>query len=234
MSFHVSEARDIALRMSNNQEDEEGLVEAFTQICIFLNSNLEYLTSQSRTHQLSTLNNVVIQKLASKYFDAYHRSDFPGVSGATPDYVVGLVMMEVFDYSQIDVERIVLEHQRAMSAENCVGVLLERYIDSVLRRHGWCWCCGNFVKAVDFIKSDQEGRWLLLQVKNRDNSENSSSSAIRNGTTIQKWFRTFSRTGATNWHNLPSLMQGYGLSEEGFVHFIRTYLRRKKYKRNLK
>lgn len=111
-----------------------------------------------------------------------------------------------------------------MCAENCVGALLERYLDSVLRANGWHWCCGDFVKAIDFVGRNTDGSWLALQIKNRDNSENSSSSAIRNGTPIQKWFRSFSKTGLTNWGNLPELMQGYSLSEEGFISFARTYL----------
>jgi hypothetical protein len=133
-------------------------------------------------------------------------------------------MQEAFEYKKEDSERIKREHQNAMSAENCVGALLERYLDSVLRKHGWHWCCGDFVKAIDFISMDEQGGWLALQVKNRDNSENSSSSAIRDGTPIQKWFRSFSRTGATNWENLPSSTQGCGLSEAGFIAFVRRYL----------
>jgi hypothetical protein len=71
---------------------------------------------------------------------------------------------------------------------------------------------------------DDDGRWDALQIKNRDNSENSSSSKVRAGTNIQKWFRSFSMTGATNWPNLPTLMQGYGLSEEGFNKYVEDYL----------
>lgn len=124
--------------------------------------------------------------------------------------------------------RIKQEHQQAMGAENCVGALLERYLDSVLRNHGWYWCCGDFVKAIDFISVDENRNWLAVQVKNRDNTENSSSSAIRHGTPILKWFRSFSRTGSTNWQNLPLAMQGYGLTEAGFVAFVRAYIESEK------
>ena len=119
-----------------------------------------------------------------------------------------------------------------MCAENCVGSLLERYLDSVLRQQGWYWCCGNFIKAIDFINKDERGMWLALQIKNRDNTENSSSSAIRNGTQIQKWFRSFSKKGETNWDNLPELMQGYNLSESGFIAFAKKYLKQEKEKLN--
>ncbi|MFO0049086.1 MAG: SinI family restriction endonuclease, partial [Pseudanabaena sp.] len=77
-----------------------------------------------------------------------------------------------------------------------------------------------------------DGKWLALQIKIRDNSEKSSSSAIRSGTEIEKWFRSFSKTGKTNWNSLPKLMQGYNLSEQGFIDFVKSYLREQKINQN--
>ena len=113
---------------------------------------------------------------------------------------------------------------------------MERYINSLLKDKGWYWCCGDFVKAIDFLSKDDEGQWFALQIKNRNNSENSSSSAIRDNTTIQKWFRSFSkdtkkgRPSFTNWDKLPSLMQGHNLSEQGFKEFVLEYVRDRKAK----
>lgn len=166
--------------------------------------------------------------LAEKYFSAYRKSDFPTAPTTIPDEIVSIVMQEAYGYQAADSERVKLEHQHAMSAENCVGSLLERYLDSVLRKNGWHWCCGDFVKAIDFISADGQGSWMAVQIKNRDNTENSSSSGIRNGTPIQKWFRSFSRTGATNWDNLPFSMKGYGLTEAGFIAFVRSYIESEK------
>jgi carbonic anhydrase len=87
-------------------------------------------------------------------------------------------------------------------------------------------------ERLHFISKDKNGKWLVLQIKNRDNTENSSSSAIRNGTQIQKWFRSFSKKGGTNWDNLPELMQGYDLSESDFVAFVETYLKEEKARLN--
>lgn len=80
-----------------------------------------------------------------------------------------------------------------MAAENMVGYLLELYISTALEEHGWIWCAGDFVRAVDFIKRNSNGQWEAVQIKNRDNTENSSSSAIRNGKEIKKWFRSYSK-----------------------------------------
>jgi hypothetical protein len=165
-----------------------------------------------------------LEILAERYFSSYRKSDFPAAPGTFPDEMVSIVMQEAYGYSVEQCEKIKIEHQHSMCAENCVGALLERYLDSVLRPQGWHWCRGDFVKAIDFIRKNNDGTWLALQIKNRDNSENSSSSAIRNGTPIQKWFRSFSRSGATNWENLPELMRGYTLNEDSFIAFARQYL----------
>lgn len=226
MAFNNVLARNVAAESCNNQGEEEGLIEAFVQVCNFLYDNPDSLSWRSN-NKPSVETKEDLKILAEKYFSGYRKSDFPVAAGTIPDEIVSIVMMEAFGYSKEDTDRIKIDHQRAMIAENCVGALLERYLDSVLRREGWNWCCGNFVKAIDFVRRD-ENEWLALQIKDRDNSENSSSSAIRNNTTIEKWFRSFSKTGGTNWDNLPPLMQGFNLSEEGFTNFVRTYLAQKK------
>ncbi len=114
-----------------------------------------------------------------------------------------------------------------MGAENLVGDLLERYLASVLEPRGWVWCSGSVVKAVDFLRPPTRpgAAPLLLQVKNRDNSENSSSSRVRDGTDIEKWFRTYSRTGDTNWPAFPDPTARPYLNEPAFQQFVATYLR---------
>lgn len=223
LDFKIELARKVALTYSSDKISEEGLIESFAQICSFLADNPDRISSRSKS-VISVCEEEGLKILAGRYFSAYQKSDFPSLPGTVPDEMVSIVMQEAFGYSEEQSKKIKIEHQYSMSAENCVGALLERYLDSVLRPNGWHWCCGDFVRAVDFIGRNKGGTWLALQIKNRDNSENSSSSAIRNGTAIQKWFRSFSKSGATNWNNLPKLMRGYSLDEEGFIDFVRKYL----------
>lgn len=223
MAFNEAVARAIALRHCDDRRDEQGLIDAFVQTCSFLYDNQDFLSLRGN-NKPSIQTSEGIDRLATKYYSAYRRSDFPKMPGTVPDEMVSLVMMKAYGYSKNDSDRIKTEHQKAMVAENCVGALLERYLDSVLRPKGWHWCCGSFIKAVDFVRRDQQGLWLALQIKNRDNSENSSSKAIRNGKPIQMWFRSFSRNGKTNWSDVPPLMQGFNLSEQGFTDFVSDYL----------
>lgn len=82
-------------------------------------------------------------------------------------------------------------HNLFMSAENIQGNLLEEYIARKIKPYGFLWCLGNVLRAIDFCNLDGT---FLLQVKNKSNTENSSSSNIREGTNIKKWYRLSTHT----------------------------------------
>ena len=96
-----------------------------------------------------------------------------------------------------------------MSAENIQGNLLEEYIAQKVRPYGFIWCEGNVLRAIDFCNTDGS---LFLQIKNKSNTENSSSSNIREGTSIEKWYRLGTRTQAGKrlpdykWHILNNFI----------------------------
>jgi hypothetical protein len=166
-----------------------------------------------------------IRRQASAFANA-RRPKAPAKPNTVPDRMVSEVLVSYFKVPHSDTERIKIEHQLSMGAENMVGDLLERYLASVMEPIGWIWCSGAMVKAADFIKPPTKSgdAWRLLQVKNRNNSENSSSSAIRIGTIIEKWHRTNSNKPDTNWKNFPDESSRIKLSEEGFSRFVKGYL----------
>ena len=167
-----------------------------------------------------------VKRQARNFSDA-RKPSAPTPPSTIPDEMVSVILVSYFGISERDIEKTKREHMLSMGAENMVGNLLERYLAFVLEPKGWIWCSGSVVRAVDFIKPPiaQNGSWRLLQVKNRDNSENSSSSAIRIGTTIEKWFRTFSRRAGSNWDAFPDGALRKHLSEDSFKDFVRGYLR---------
>jgi hypothetical protein len=150
----------------------------------------------------------------------------PEPPATVPDEMVSFILKNYFSVPEGNLERAKNEHLLSMGAENLVGELLERYLASIMEPLGWIWCSGSIVKAVDLIKPPTApgGAWKLLQVKNRDNSENSSSSAIRNGTSIEKWFRTFSKKKGSNWGAFPDEEIRHLVSEAGFKTFVKEYL----------
>ncbi|MDZ8227728.1 SinI family restriction endonuclease [Nostoc sp. ChiVER01] len=141
-----------------------------------------------------------------------------------PDEMVSIILNKYFEVPYEELGKAEELHRLSMGAENIVGDLLERYVATVIEPHGWIWCSGSIITAVDFIYFDNKNVWQSLQVKNRDNTENSSSAAIRKGTPIKKWFRSFSKKKGDNWAKFPSLEGKEELSEEGFRSYVEKYL----------
>ncbi|MGE7848175.1 SinI family restriction endonuclease [Bacillus cereus] len=140
----------------------------------------------------------------------------------------------VLAVTQVDedvLEKYIEGHFLFMSAENKNGVILEEYLAEILEPYGWIWCAGSTYRAVDFCYLGEEP--ILLQVKNKYNTENSSSSAIRTGTIIQKWNRLNRPKAATgldrplpNWEKLHEIVNANDdlaelLTEEKYLEFIR-------------
>ncbi len=119
-----------------------------------------------------------------------------------------------------DLAKITFAHRLGMSAENILGSILEEYLSDNLKGNGWHCAWGATIKAVDFVNED--GR--LLQIKNRSNSENSSSSSVRAGTVIEKWYRIKADRVEYMWGVLNNLCSTTHLSEEGFVQFVKETL----------
>jgi hypothetical protein len=130
-------------------------------------------------------------------------------------------------------------HNLFMSAENIQGNLLEEFIAIKIRPFGWVWCNGNVMRSVDFCSTDGK---KLLQIKNKSNTENSSSSAIRSGTSIEKWYRLGTRTQAGikhpkyMWDELNAIINSHKcindkchLNENDYIEFLKSVTHKNKY-----
>lgn len=150
------------------------------------------------------------------------------------DPAVKLLVQTTRGVSEAEADGMEAIHDLFMAAENIQGGLLEQYVAMRSRPYGLLWCAGNVLHAVDFCTGD--GR-LLLQVKNKSNTENSSSSHIRSGTPILKWYRLGTRVRggracpAFRWEALNALVDEYmtedvglppcAMSEEDYQRFLR-------------
>lgn len=192
-------------------------------IANFLISNVDLAPKPTRGHEFGS--EEYWERLAHKFVHG-RKPRAPQEPVTVPDSMVSVILQEYFGLDENVIAKVAKEHSLSMAAENIVGDLLERYIASKLEPLGWVWCSGEVVKKVDFLAA-RKGRsfeWVPVQVKNRDNSENSSSSSVRAGTSIVKWFRTFSRTGKTNWECFPEEVDDLILSEAAFQEYARSYL----------
>ncbi len=117
-------------------------------------------------------------------------------------------------------EQIKYAHRLSMSAENIQGLLLEEFLAEQLADYGWYCCWGESIRHVDFCNVDGS----LLQVKNRSNSENSSSSRVRINQPIEKWYGVDARTGFYQWWYFNEKYDTDRFSEESFVDFVQQTL----------
>ena len=217
----MTKSQLLMLAKENMDRYDSSLTQSFVTIIEYLIKNPEDANYKGEEKHISE--SYVIDK-AKKFFESRSLKR-PSEPKTGTDSMVKVLLLNHFGIQSDQIQTAIDHHRYAMGAENIIGDLLECYIAGILEPCGWVWCSGSFVKAIDFIKRDGES-WIPLQVKNRDNSENSSSSKVREGTEILKWFRTFSQKEGDNWGNFPDPENASRLSEEGFEQFVIDYLRR--------
>ena len=167
----------------------------------------------------------VIKKWLIKYQSGFNGRASQRISnppGTVADPIIEKIIGSRLDnLSDKDLEKITYAHRLGMSAENILGLILEEYLSENLIGYGWHCAWGETVKSVDFVHENGS----LLQIKNRSNSENSSSSAVRDGTEIEKWYRIKADRVEYMWPQLNRICGTTNLSEDRFVDFVQRTLR---------
>jgi hypothetical protein len=184
-------------------------------------SDIRNLPALGFKQDSSISNKDYVEKWVMRYLKAYENR--PSIrkkkpSGTYPDPIMKTILQaRLSKANEKFIEQLEAGHQIIMNIENLVGELLEEYLAEKLGKDGWCCCWGNTIDAVDFCKEDG----TLLQVKNSDNSENSSSSRVRLGTTILKWYRRKSTKQETfMWDKLHELIGRKDLTEQDFRKYV--------------
>lgn len=169
---------------------------------------------------------LAIKRWVERFSTGYNNRASQRISnlpGTVVDPIIEKLIRSRLDHlDDQDAHKITYAHRLGMSAENILGLLLEEYLAVRLSKHGWYCAWGESVKSVDFV--NENGK--LLQVKNRSNSENSSSSAIRDGTEIVKWYRIKAGRVEYMWGKLNDICNTKNLSEEDFVEFVVNCIRK--------
>lgn len=195
----------------------------------FLEAHRTILTACYRNPGLSpTLKSITLEVLAQswlkKYSDSYENRISRRISqppGTVADPIVNTIINARLTRLTADhLEQIKYAHRLSMSAENIQGLLLEEFLAEQLGEYGWYCCWGESVRHVDFCNVDGS----LLQVKNRSNSENSSSSRVRINQPIEKWYRVDARTGLYRWSYFNDKYGTARFSEENFAMFVQQIL----------
>jgi hypothetical protein len=159
-----------------------------------------------------------------RYLDSYENRISRRVSqspGTVADPIVSTIInARLTQVTAEHLEQIKYAHRLSMSAENIQGLLLEEFLAEQLDEYGWHCCWGESVRHVDFCNVDGS----LLQVKNRSNSENSSSSRVRINQPIEKWYRVDAKTGLYRWSYFNDKYKTTYFSEESFAEFVQQTL----------
>ena len=158
----------------------------------------------------------VIRKWLKKFQGGYAGRASQRISnppGTVADPIIEKIIgARLTNLTEEELEKITFAHRLGMSAENILGLILEEYLSENLKEYGWHCAWGETVKSVDFVNENGN----LLQIKNRSNSENSSSSAVRHGTEIEKWFRIKSDRIEYMWEKLNEICGTNHLSEGNY------------------
>ena len=171
--------------------------------------------------QPNLFSDVHIIKWLENYFNGYNKRPSKRSSkkiGTIPDQIIDtIISVRLPSLDDSKISAIKSAHRLSMAAENILGLLLEEYLAEKLLPYGWYCCWGETMKSVDFCTQNSD----LLQVKNRSNSENSSSNKVRQGTPIIKWHRINASNGTCYWDVLNERVGCTELSESDFSSFVR-------------
>lgn len=175
-----------------------------------------------------------IKKWIDKYIKARENNIFNrkgNPSSTLPDSIIDVIIKNRINVNDSQIVEMIDAHQLYMYAEQIQGSILEAFLEKKLIPYGWYYCYGEVVKSVDFCHE----KGTLLQIKNKYNTENSSSSKVRQGTTIKKWCRLgrpSNNKPTYNWNKLCELvnslkdntMEDLSIDEKDYENFVREVL----------
>lgn len=213
---------------------EESFLQTFQDVFhqqdqLFLEAHRTILTTCYRNPGLSpTLKASTPEMLAKawlkKYSESYENRISRRISqplGTVADPIVSIIInARLTGLTTEHLEQINYAHRLSMSAENIQGLLLEEFLAEQLADYGWHCCWGESIRHVDFCHVDGS----LLQVKNRNNSENGSSARVRINQPIEKWYRVNARTGSYRWSYFNDKYGTDRFSEVNFIAFVQQIL----------
>ncbi len=185
----------------------------------------------SPTYSISK-NKCSCENYIRRWIKAYMKADknLPSKHVAKPkkactDDVLKFIIQKAIGCCSEEICKFERYHNLYMSAENIQGALLEEYIANNIEKLGWIWCKGCTIKSTDFCKKDGSA---FLQIKNKYNTENSSSNKIRENLPVQvePWYR-LGRNGEKRWNALNSIIKEHtqndcncNLTEEDYITFV--------------
>lgn len=159
----------------------------------------------------------------NKYLKSIQQKKYSTKRTTVPDELVSLILEKVYKYDvsqRANIQKSYIDQKQV--EQKVVGDLLQKYIAKEGFKYGYYDASGEILRTIDIIKKGKNGKWISFQIKNSDNTKNSTVSKGTE-TEIIKWERRKSKTGETNWKSFPDEELRIKLSEKGFQDFIWKY-----------
>jgi hypothetical protein len=177
--------------------------------------------------------NELMQKISEHLEKELSNVFLPTKPTTVPDELTSILLESLYKHEKKQRNCIQKQYQEQKQTEMFIGGLLELYIQKEGFAKGWIYS-GKLLDKVDFIRKEGENLWETLQIKNSDNTENSSAKTVRDGTKILMWNRRKSSKGTYFWDEFPDSDLKRNLSEKGFRKFIKNFYNKKEIKEELK
>lgn len=170
---------------------------------------------------------ITIEKITSDISKIFNIDPKIKTPTTVPDELVAELLELICEYDKSQRELIQKQYNNQKQIEQVVvGTFLEFYILKNSIEHGWIQT-GNCLSGIDMIKQNEDESWNRLQIKNSDNTPNSSSAGfIKEKGNIITWKRRKSTTGTYYWDEFPDEDVRVNLSEENFREFIKEYYKK--------
>ena len=99
------------------------------------------------------------KEIEKRVKSSFERNIIPSIPKTIPDPLVSLILTDFYEINISDIDKVQKEHQLSMAAENKVGDYLELYISETGHNsNGWVHCIDGMIKAIDFIKKE-DNKW---------------------------------------------------------------------------
>lgn len=186
----------------------------------YLKSHSKEWTKKSKGHP-APITKDLIKADITKVFNANPQLQEPTT---VPDELVAELLELLCGYDKSQREQIQKQFiNQSQVTQVIVGTFLEFYILKNAVKYGWVQT-GNCLSGIDMIQQKKDGSWNRLQIKNADNTTNSSSAGfIKAKGNIVTWRRRKANKGTYYWDEFPDKKVRKHLSESKFRKFIKDY-----------
>ena len=164
-----------------------------------VSDSFDYLKAHPQDWAYAKRSELTLQNIRSdicKFFETDPQISPPGT---VPDELVAEVLEVLCDADPNSRHTIQKQYNQQKQVEQKIlGMFLELYILKHSFNFGWVQT-GNCIRGTDMIKKNADGSWFKLQIKNSDNTTNSSSAGFIADKAIT-WRRRNSKKGTQYWH----------------------------------